>query len=78
MHQLDKIKELITTDKILLLSYHFTNSIRNSNTFRPLKGHLQEVQFLYPSRVDQQTESHRCFLTQYATRFKLIKILQLN
>ena len=38
----------INTDKCthMLLNHHFINSIRNSNIFRLLKGHLQSVYIL--------------------------------
>jgi hypothetical protein len=42
---------------ICILNYHFINTIRHSNMFQPLKGHLQGVQLINSSSVGQENES---------------------
>jgi hypothetical protein len=39
-----------------VINHYFINTIRNSNMFQPLKGHLQGVQLIHPSCVGQQNE----------------------
>ena len=41
----------------ILLSHQFINTIRNSNTFQPLKDHLQGVKLIHSSSVCQQNKS---------------------
>jgi len=48
----------INTDKcLILLNYHFIDTICNSKMFHPVTGHLQGVQFMHSSSVCQQNES---------------------